>query len=52
MSVLDLKAWFKADKYVREVLKSLPQLTVRHFIDRILTDLAQFGPVNAPVEVG
>jgi putative transposase len=26
MSILDLKAWFKADKYVREILKLLPQL--------------------------
>lgn len=52
MSVIDLKAWFRADKYVREVLKSLPQLAERNFIDRIIPDLAQFGRVNAPVEVG
>jgi hypothetical protein len=37
---------------VREVLKSLPQLADRNFIDRIILDLAQFGRVNAPVEVG
>ena len=52
MSVLDLKAWFKADKYVREVLKSLPQSADLNFIDRILPNIAQFGRVNAPVEVG
>jgi hypothetical protein len=51
-NVIDLQAGFRADKSVREVLKSLPQVAARHFIDRIIPDLAQLGRVNVPVEVG
>jgi putative transposase len=52
MSVIDLKACFKADKYVREVLKQLPQSADCHFIDRIIHNVSQFGRVNELVEVG
>ncbi|NJO18318.1 MAG: transposase [Thioploca sp.] len=51
-SILDLKAWFKADKYVREILKLLPQSADLNFNDRILPDIAQLGRINTPVEVG
>ncbi|BAP56492.1 transposase, IS4 family [Thioploca ingrica] len=51
MSVLDLKAWFQADKYVREVLKQLPQSVELRFINRIIADTAQFSQINRPVEV-
>ena len=52
MSILDLKAWFKADKYVREILKLLPQAADLNFNAHILPDLAQLGRINTPVEVG
>lgn len=52
MSILDLQAWFKAAKYVREILKLLPQLADLNFNDRILPDIAQLGRINTPVEVG
>lgn len=51
MSVLDFKAWFQADKYVREVLKQLPQSVELRFINRIIADTAQFSQINRPVEV-
>ena len=50
-SVIDLKVWFPADKYVREVLKLLQQSADPNFINRIIADTAQFGRVNRPVEV-
>jgi putative transposase len=52
MSVIDLKVWFQADKYVREVLKRLRPLADPNFINRIIVDTAQFARVNRPVEVG
>jgi putative transposase len=52
MSVIDLKVWFQADKYVREVLKRLQQSADPNFINRIIVDTAQFARVNRPVEVG
>jgi hypothetical protein len=51
MSVLDLKAWFQADKYVREVLKPIQQAADLNFISHIIADTAQFGRVNRPVKV-
>jgi hypothetical protein len=51
MSVIDLKAWFRADKYVREVLKQLQQSDDYNFIDHIIHDIAPIGRVNEPMEV-
>jgi putative transposase len=49
MSVLDLKAWFRAAKYVRETLKLLPQKPEAIFIEQAVTEVSSLGRVNIPV---
>jgi putative transposase len=49
MSVLDLKAWFRAAKYVRETLKLLPQKPEAIFIEQVVTEVSSLGRVNVPV---
>lgn len=51
-SVIDLKAWFRADKYVREVLKQLTQSLDHFFMDHIIHDIAQLGRVNLTMPGG
>lgn len=51
MSVLDLKAWFRAGKYVRETLKWLPQIPESISIDPIVRQVASLGRVNMPETV-
>lgn len=51
MSVIDLKAWFRAGKYVRETLKWLPQIPEPIFIDAIVKQVASLGRVNSPEAV-
>ncbi len=48
MSVLDLKAWFRAGKYVRETLKCLPQIPEPISIDAIVRQVASLGRINTP----
>lgn len=48
MSVLDLKAWYRADKYVRETLKCLPQIPELISIDAIVRQVASLGRINTP----
>jgi len=52
MSVLDLKAWFRAGKYVRETLKLLPQMPEPFFIEQITAQVATLGRINQPVRSG
>ncbi len=49
MSVLDLKAWFRAAKYVRETLKLLPQKPEPIFIEQAVKGVSSLGRVNVPV---
>ncbi len=49
MSVLDLKTWFRAAKYVRETLKLLPQKPETIFIKQAVTEVSSLGRVNVPV---
>ena len=49
MSVIDLKAWFRAAKYVRETLKLLPQKPEAIFIEQAVTEVSSLGRVNLPV---
>ena len=51
MSVIDLKAWFRAGKYVRETLKLLPQIPEGISIQSIANQVAVLGRVNTPEEV-
>lgn len=51
MSVIDLKAWFRAGKYVRETLKLLPQIPESIFIDSIINQVAGLGRINQPESV-
>jgi hypothetical protein len=51
MSVLDLKAWFRAGKYVRETLKLLPQSPESISIDAIINQVAALGRINLPEPV-
>ena len=48
MSVLDLKAWFRAGKYVRETLKLLGQIPEEISIDAIVGEVAALGRINQP----
>ena len=50
MSVLDLKAWFRAGKYVRETLKCLPQIPESISIDAFVKQVAALGRIN-PMEI-
>jgi putative transposase len=47
-SVNDLKAWFRGQKYVVELLKLLPEPPESIFIDQIVTQMAALGRVNHP----
>jgi len=49
MSVLDLKAWFRAGKYVRETLKQLQQTADLNFINRTVEHVARLGRIHEPV---
>ena len=51
MSVIDLKAWFRAGRYVRETLKLLPQIPEGISIQSIANQVAVLGRVNTPEEV-
>ncbi|CAK0768948.1 hypothetical protein CCP3SC5AM1_590013 [Gammaproteobacteria bacterium] len=46
MSILDLKAWFRARKYVRETLKWLPLIPDLISIDAIVRQVASFGRIH------
>ena len=46
MSIIDLKAWFRAGKYVRETLKLLPQIPEGVSIQSISEKVAALGRVN------
>ncbi|MFT5196668.1 MAG: putative transposase [Candidatus Promineifilaceae bacterium] len=46
MSVLDLKALYHGRKYVREVLKFLPQLPQPFLIDALFARVAVLGSIN------
>jgi putative transposase len=48
-SVNDLKAWFRARKYVVETLKLLPEPPDPIFIDQLVVQMAQLGRVNHAV---
>jgi len=47
-SVNDLKAWFRGQKYVVELLKLLPEPPESIFIDQIVPQMAALGRVNHP----
>ncbi len=51
MSIIDLKAWFRAGKYVRETLKLLPQIPEGVSIQSIVNQVAALGRVNTPESV-
>ena len=46
MSVLDIKTWFRAGKYVRETLKLLPGLPEPVFIKSVIDRVAALGRIN------
>jgi len=46
MSIIDLKAWFRGGKYVRETLKLLPQIPEGVSIQSITDKVAALGRVN------
>jgi len=48
MSVTDLKAFFRAGKYVRETFKLLPEKPDPVFIDRAINEISRLGRVNLP----
>jgi len=45
-SVNDLKAYYRASKYVSETLKLLPQMPEPIFIDQIFANIARIGSIN------
>lgn len=47
MSVLDLKAWFRAGKYVRETLRWLPKIPEPISIVAIVKQVASLGRINS-----
>lgn len=51
MSVIDLKAWFRAGKYVRETLKLLPKIPEGISIQSISNQVAALGRINTPCSV-
>ena len=51
MSIIDLKAWFRAGKYVRETLKLLPQIPEGVSIQSIANQVAALGRINTPESV-
>ena len=48
-SVNDLKAWFRGQKYVVEMLKLLPEPPDPIFIDHVVSKMAELGRVNHAV---
>ena len=48
-SVHDLKAWFRGQKYVVEILKLLPEPPDSIFIDQVVSQMAELGRVNHDV---
>jgi len=46
-SVLDLKAAYRGEKYVRETIKLLPQPPDRNLIQRIVQQVANLGRIHA-----
>ncbi len=46
MSVLDLKAWFRAGKFVWTMLKHFPESADDHFISQIIHESARFGRIH------
>ena len=48
-SVNDLKAWFRGQKYVVEMLKLLPAMPDSVFIDQVVSQMAELGRVNHAV---
>jgi len=48
MSIIDLKAWFRAGKYVRETLKLLPEIPEGVSIQSIANQVAALGRINSP----
>jgi len=48
MSVLDLKAWFRAGKFVRETLKHLPLSLDVDFIAQVIDEAARLGRIHVP----
>jgi putative transposase len=46
-SLLDLKAWFRADKYVTETIKMLPEKPAPVLLAQIFTKLAGIGRIHA-----
>jgi putative transposase len=51
MSIIDLKAWFRAGKYVHETLKLLPQIPEGISIQSIVNQVAALGRINSPESV-
>ena len=51
MSIIDLKAWFRAGKYVRETLKLLPKIPEEVSIQSIANQVASLGRINSPHRV-
>lgn len=49
MTTLDLKTWFRAGKYVRHALKSLPDSVDDNFISQITNQCARLGRIHNPV---
>jgi putative transposase len=49
MSVLDLKAWFRSQKYVVETLTLLPERPEPIFIDHVIEHMDQLGRINHAV---
>jgi hypothetical protein len=48
-SVNDLKAWFRARKYVVETLKLLPEPPDSMFMEQVVVQMAELGRVNHAV---
>jgi putative transposase len=46
-SLLDLKAWFRADKYVTETIKMLPEKPEPVLLAQIFTKVAGIGRIHA-----
>jgi putative transposase len=49
LSVIDLKAWFRSQKYVVETLKLLPEMPEAIFIEQAIARMAELGRVNHAV---
>jgi Transposase DDE domain len=47
-SVLDLKAQFRAPRYLAETIKMLPETPNPHLISRIWRRLSRFGSIRTP----